>query len=177
MKISCYHLLNEFKKNYYALELSKDDHYGTTWTHRILGFFDQLGRKLGYKVHFEKLNHDLTWWDNSERENLFFHLEHENSKKYKEVIEDVSKVVKSQAEIAMAICYPRDYNKVVEWINDKSQSLLKPKEVIIIVDGWSCEEDTLENARFNSFIITKDDIKKEKKRRILGKEGVYIITD
>lgn len=70
-------ILEAFMVNYHKLELS-EQYQNTTWTHRILGYFDMLGRMLGYEVHYEKLRYDLTWWDYSKEEYFFFHLEHEN---------------------------------------------------------------------------------------------------
>ncbi|MBA7558350.1 hypothetical protein ES705_51149 [subsurface metagenome] len=86
--------------------MNPKDYTNTTWTHRILNFFDQLGRLLGYQVVYEKHRYDLTWWDYSDGKKIFFHLEHENSTK-KKIIEETfeSKIFGSPSEIAMAICY------------------------------------------------------------------------
>jgi len=42
------------------------------------------------------------------------------SKEYDDIIKDVSKTLKPPAEIAMTICYPKDYHKLLKWINEKS---------------------------------------------------------
>ena len=71
-------LYDAFRFNYHTLQLVPGDN-NTTWTHRILGYFDKLGRMLGYAVYFERNRDDLSWWDYSEDEKFFLHLEHENS--------------------------------------------------------------------------------------------------
>ena len=167
-----------FMVNYHKLELSDQDK-NTTWTHRILGYFDILGRMLGYKVHYEKLRYDLTWWDYSKEEYFFYHLEHENSSSKKRKIEETikQKVLNSDAEIAMAICYPnneKEFNSIKEWINKNSQTLLKPNEVIIILDGsyWG----TVENISFSAFIISKEKIEHRRSKKIMGEDDIFTIV-
>ena len=61
---------------------------------------------LGYTVYFERNSDDLSWWDYSEDENLFFHVEYENSTNKERIIEKtIKKVLESEAEISAAICY------------------------------------------------------------------------
>ena len=171
-------MLEAFVENYHKLELSDQDQ-NTTWTHRILGYFDMLGRMLGYKVHYEKLRYDLTWWDYSKEEYFFFHLEHENSPDKETIIEETikKKVLNSDAEIAVAICYPKnekEFNAIKEWINKNSQTLLKPNEVIIILDGSYL--DSVENIVFSAFIISKEKIEYRNNKKILGEDGIFTIV-
>lgn len=77
----------------------------------------------------------------------------------------------------MAICYPnneKEFNSIKEWINKNSQTLLKPNEVIIILDGsyWG----TVDNISFSAFIINKEKIEYSKNKKIRGKDGIFTIV-
>ena len=108
-------LYRAFVYNYHTLQLTPGQ-TGATWTHRVLGFFDKLGRMLGNIVDFEFAKRDLTWWFDEENR---LHIEHENKNKKERIIENtIKKVLISDAKRAIAICYPKnekERQEIEEW--------------------------------------------------------------
>ncbi|MBA7514855.1 hypothetical protein ES705_06890 [subsurface metagenome] len=115
MTTDIYDLYSAFVSNYHTLQLTAR-HTNTTWTHRVLGFFDNLGRMLGHFVLFEKDKYDLTWWYGEEK---VLHIEHENSSSKERIIEKtIKKVLISDAKRAIAVCYPKnekERQEIEEW--------------------------------------------------------------
>ena len=176
MPIDTYDLYAAIIVNYHRLELAPD-HSNTTWTRRILGYFDSLGRMLGYRVHYEKKRYDLTWWDYSKKNELFFHIEHENNTDKTHIIDETlsKKILSSEADIVIAICYPKtkeESEEIITWIKDRGNKLLQAKEAFIILDGFCWGEKTVD---FVSVFIKKKKIIVQRDKRILGKDGYYTI--
>ena len=159
MTIDGYDLQDGFTRNYHSFQLT-GEHTNTTWTHRILGYFDRLGRMLGYEVQFEKERYDLTWWDysiNQEKGKIILHVEHENSTNKNKIIEETLeyKILDSEAKIALAICYPnnsQDFDEIKLWIKKNVKKRMKAEEVTIIVDGCCYGEEPY---HFAVHMITK----------------------
>ena len=81
IRFSMEDIFRAFIRNYGNLELS-EIYYGTNWTNRILGYFDNLGRLMGYYVYYEWNKYDLTWFENynepANTEPPILHVESEN---------------------------------------------------------------------------------------------------
>lgn len=159
MTINGYDLRDGFTENYHSFQLMETN-TGTTWTNRILGFFDKLGRMLGYVVQFEKEKYDLTWWDYSieqEQGKIILHVEHENKTDKSRIIEETFeyKILNSRARIVLAICYPnneQDFEEITTWIKKNVQKKMIAEEAVIMVDGLSCGDEPY---RFDVYNILK----------------------
>ena len=77
----------------------------------------------------------------------------------------------------MAICYPNskeDYLKIKKWIEKESKKIIKPKEVIVILDGICFQEEEI---KFDWFFITKEEIEINEDTKIVSKDGYYTIAE
>ncbi|MFW9997872.1 MAG: hypothetical protein ACFFD4_37875 [Candidatus Odinarchaeota archaeon] len=100
-------LIQSLVGNYHSLQLH-GLHTNTTWTRRLIGHYDQLGRLLGYWVDYEHQNYDLVWFYR-EKKGIFFHLEHENAASYERIVNHTieNRLFPSEARITMGIFYPK----------------------------------------------------------------------
>lgn len=141
MPLDGFDILDAYSSNFITFDLGEKSHNSTTWTSRILNYFDKLGRMLGYDVEFEAKRFDLTWWDYSKYEDqgkMFFHLEHENVSENEHIIKETfeKKLFNSEATITMAICYPKnvqDQQSLIEWCKENYENF-PAKEVVIFLD-------------------------------------------
>ncbi|MFW9996004.1 MAG: hypothetical protein ACFFD4_28445 [Candidatus Odinarchaeota archaeon] len=160
MNLTALDLFYGFTTNYHSFHL-KGGLSDTTWTHRIMGYFDQLGRMLGYEVLFEHNRYDLTWRDyteyhlyKKEEPEISLHLEHENQPDFDRITSETlrNKIQASNAAVAVAIAYPNPesmFDNLENWINENKQDF-NAKETLIILDGAYIKVD---RKPFDVFII------------------------
>jgi len=138
-------LLFGFVWNYHFLRIEGEMvKYSTTWTHRLLGYFDTLGRLLGHLVILEKERYDLGWWDNS---TLFLHVEHENKQSFDRIVNQtlLKKLFPSEAKLGIGICYPKSsdlFEEIIEYVEDYKGEI-SPDEVLLILDGHAFKKDEI----------------------------------
>ena len=173
MPIDIYDLYSAFVSNYHTLQLTTRQ-TDTTWTHRVLGFFDKLGRMLGHIVFFEDAKCDLTWWYGDENS---LHIEHENKNKKERIIEKtIKKVLMSDAKRAIAICYPKnkkERQEIEEWIKNNAKNLRKPEEVMIILDNSYFIK---ENDIFRTHLITEKWYNIWSERKKIDENGYFTLV-
>ncbi|MBA7578910.1 hypothetical protein ES708_20776 [subsurface metagenome] len=166
-------LYHAFVYNYHTLQIAKGQN-NATWTHRVLGFFDQLGRMLGHLVFFEEAKCDLTWWFDEEYR---LHIEHENRPNKERIIEKtIKKVLISDAKRAIAICYPKtekERQEIEEWIKNNSKKMRKPEEVMIILDNSYFIK---ENNIFRTHIITEKWYNIWSERKKIDENGYFTLV-
>ena len=160
-----------FTHYYHSLELSAYDN-NSTWTLRILNYFDILGKMLGFDIKIEKNRYDLSWWDHSIEGELFLHLEHENSTNLERIIDKtINKIIESKTIIGIAIVYPKnhmDYQKIFDHIKTTVTNT-NAKELLFILDG-SCYLD--DYAEFYGIIYNRGNsyIKLEHCKKVFDEE-------
>ncbi len=142
MTIDSNDLIYGFTENYHSFQLVGDN-TNTTWTHRILDYFDRLGRMLGHLVQYELERYDLTWWDYSleqKKDEMILHVEHENVTDKEIIIQETleNKLLNSKSKIVLAIVYPKngqDFEEISLWIEKNVKKGMKAQEAVIILDG------------------------------------------
>lgn len=129
-KLRLYDLFYGFIRNYVTFGIY-DDITNTKFTHRILGYFADVGRMLGMWVDFEKGRSDLLWFYNKRDKKPLLHIEHENySDRLKNVI---GKLKSSKAESFLGICYPST-EKDHEYLKEELEKLAEGREFLVIAD-------------------------------------------
>lgn len=130
-KLRLYDLFYGFIRNYVTFGIY-DDITNTKFTHRILGYFADVGRMLGMWVNYEEGRADLIWYYNRSDKVPLLHIEHENhSDRIDEVL---GKLKSSNAKSFLGICYPRT-EKQHEYLQKELKKLAKGREFLIISDN------------------------------------------
>ncbi len=136
-------LFSGFIRNYSSFGI-RDDTNWTKWTHKILGFYAQLGRMLGAYVEYEWNSLDLIWfWSLKEKEagEPWLHVEHENDPdRLKNLL---GKIDESEALTIIAIGYPpstKDSKKFMAKVEDIKREW-KDLEILVVLDAEAYEED------------------------------------
>ena len=145
LEIDMENLFRGFIKNYMSFGI-RDNANWTKWTHRILGYYGQLGRMLGVSVEYEWNKFDLVWfWEEEDRKSKdpWLHIEHENDPD--RLIKLAEKAAESYSLNVVVIGYPgskSDEEKLIHQLK-KIKSEWKEAEILAIMDTVVYEEEPI----------------------------------
>ncbi len=136
MEISMEDFFYGFVRNYHSFRLEYNPPW-TTWTNKILNYFDRLGIMLGARVKYEWHKYDLTWFRKGSNE-VWLHIEHENNTGWEELKDTLKKINESECDNVITILYPASqglWDKFVKKVEQSQKSWTDTTEVLTILDA------------------------------------------
>lgn len=125
-----------FVRNYHSFRLVYSPPW-TTWTNKILNYFDNLGTALGARIKYEWKQYDLTWFREGSDE-VWLHVEHENQINWEKLKDTIRKIDESECDNVIAIIYPESqtlWDKFIRNLERSQNSWTETTEVLAILDA------------------------------------------
>ena len=156
--VSAREIFMGFCKYYNSLNIIWDESI-STHTGRILSFFDELGRMLGYRILSENMlknlvspcpdemsnkKIDMIWWrfDENDKPEYVLAIESQQSAKRNLIEKDINKLVILPAKLRVLYCSAKEVRDILELIRD---TLGQVRDVegsfLAIVDPWVSADD------------------------------------